>query len=224
MLVACAHPNTERRTDFTVEGIDVSHHQAVIDWEAVAGEDFDFTFLKATEGVEHTDTRFCENWASAKTAGLITGAYHFFRPEISARQQADNFHRLVTLNTGDLPPVLDVETLGAASPAELISGVRTWLYLAEIRYGVKPILYTNLKFYYRYLAGQFEDYPLWIARYGDHEPTLAPDTDLAFWQYGNRGRVAGIEGDVDLNVYFGSEASFNALRLREPAVLTMVEP
>jgi lysozyme len=99
-------------------------------------------------------------------------------------------------------------------------GMRTWLYLAEITYGVKPIIYTNLKFYYQHLAGQFDDYPYWLARYGSKEPTVGPAHKLTFWQYGDRGAVAGINGPVDLNVFIGDRPAFDTLLIRAPEAFT----
>ncbi|MFK8057860.1 MAG: glycoside hydrolase family 25 protein [Saprospiraceae bacterium] len=221
LLWACGPVETERNSDFGIQGIDVSHHQQDVDWNTVATQDFHFAFLKASEGLQHVDPNFSDNWASAKTSGLVRGAYHFFRANKAAEDQLRNFTNRVELQPGDLPPVLDIETLDGATREELIAGVRTWLYLAEIKYGVKPVIYTNLKFYYRYLAGQFDDYPYWMARYGTKEPTVGPGLNLAFWQYGDRGRVAGIKGNVDLNVFYGDQAAFDELLIRESEIFTV---
>ena len=219
-LFACRAELTERRTDFVVHGVDVSRYQGDIRWEELRYDDLTFAYIKATEGSDHQDARFAENWASASQQQVVRGAYHFFRPKIDARAQAEHFTAAVKLEVGDLPPVLDVEVLDEATRTELISGMRTWLYLTEIRTGVRPIIYTNLGFYYRHLAGHFDDYRFWIARYGSREPSLATGAQLTFWQYGDRGRAAGIDGPVDLNVFFGTRAEFDALRIQEPQVLT----
>ena len=220
---ACAsEPPTVRQRAAALEGIDVSHHQADIDWCAVAADGIDFAFVKATESDGHLDTRFCDNWPEASSAGLVRGAYHFFRADVDARAQFDHFRTVVRLADGDLAPVVDVETVDGATEAELVGGLRTYLYLAEIHYGIRPVLYTNLKFYYRHLAGHFDDYPLWIARYSGKAPAVGTSAEVAFWQYGRRGRVAGVEGDVDLNVFTGDSVAFEALRVRSPAEMTLV--
>ncbi len=213
-LEACASGPTARRDDFAVEGIDVSHHQARVDWPRVAAEGFEFAYIKATEGADHADTRFRENWTAAREAGLVRGAYHFFRPRTSAAAQAEYFASTVELRPGDLAPVLDVETLDGVARTDLITGMRTWLYLAEIRYGVRPVIYTSLKFYYRHLAGHFDDYTYWIARYGTREPALSAGAEVAIWQYGDRGVVAGIGSGVDLNVLLGGPSALESLRLK----------
>ncbi|MEQ8706578.1 MAG: GH25 family lysozyme [Phaeodactylibacter sp.] len=196
---------------YEVHGIDVSHYQADIDWNVVAAQGVQFAFVKASEGMTLIDTLFCENWFELKEANIRRGAYHFFRPRTPVFEQAMNFQTTVKIESSDLPPVLDVEVLDGVSKVELVSSVLTWLYLTEIHYGVKPILYTNLKFYNKYLAGHFDEYPLWIARYSRREPTLACGREWQFWQYGNRGSLEGIEGPVDFNVFQGDLHKLDSL-------------
>jgi len=211
---------TVRLDEYEVHGIDVSHYQSFINWNEVAEQDIDFAFMKATEGLMLVDTLFEKNWGQSKAMGIKRGAYHFYRPTLSAEVQARNFMGAVELEHGDLPPVLDVEVLDGVSKIELLIGVRTWLYLAEIHYGVKPILYSNLKFYNKYLAGHFTEYPIWIARYSNRLPRLACGTDWQFWQYGNRGRLNGIEGDVDFNVFHGSMEELESLCVQPVSVFS----
>ena len=218
-LVACEH-QTIRMEEFEVHGIDVSHYQSRINWDSVMGEEVHFAFVKASEGISLTDSLFCRNWDEMKRIGLYRGAYHFFRPTLPAELQAGNFLNAVEMEYGDLPPVLDVEVLDGASKIQLITGVRSWLYLVEIRYNIKPILYTNLKFYNKYLAGQFDDYPIWIARYNSREPRLACGRDWQFWQYGNRGQLSGINGHVDFNVFNGSLKELEGLCFSPPVILS----
>lgn len=202
-LISCRY-ETQRLEHYEVHGLDVSHYQSEISWDTVAGQSVHFAFVKATEGEYFVDSLFCHNWSEILRVGMKRGAYHFFRPTLSAESQFTNFAHMVQLQSGDLPPVLDVEVIDEATKVELITKVRTWLYLAEIRFGIKPILYSNQKFYNRYLAGHFDDYPVWIARYNTRQPDLAYERTWHFWQYGNRGRLAGIEGDVDFNVFHGT--------------------
>lgn len=202
-LSACRH-DTRRMEQFDVHGVDVSHYQSTVHWDSVAQQSFHFAFVKATEGESYVDSLFGYNWPEIRRVGMKRGAYHFFRPTLSAESQFANFAGNVTLLPGDLPPVLDVEVIDDATKVELITRVRTWLYLTEIRYNIKPILYSNQKFYNRYLAGHFDDYPVWVARYSDRKPELAYKRAWHFWQYGNKGRIAGVDGYVDFNVFEGS--------------------
>lgn len=192
-----------RLNQFQVRGIDVSHYQSNILWEVVAKNGVDFVFVKATEGRMLNDTLFFRNWEAIRQVGIKRGAYHFFRPSIPAEEQAANFIKNVSLESGDLPPVVDVEALDGVSKPELLAELYKWLYLVEIEYDVKPIIYTHQKFYNTYLAGYLEDYPLWIARYNSRGPRLADGRKWTFWQHRDTGRLAGIKGHVDFNVFRG---------------------
>lgn len=203
---------------YEVHGVDVSHYQGMIDWGRVAADsvgDFPlrFAFLKATEGGDHGDTTFLRHLAEARRAGLVCGAYHYFIPATDARRQADFFIRTVPLRKGDLPPVLDVETLGKRSPRELRAAVKVWLERVGQHYGVKPILYTSYKFKMRYLNDSLlNTYPYWIAHYYVDSVRYRGRWD--FWQHTDVGRVPGIEKEVDLNVFNGSLDELRALTLQ----------
>jgi len=196
---------TERMPDYSVHGVDVSHYQAQINWFEVAAEGIDFGFVKATEGETISDAHFCQNWIEMKNAGIIRGAYHFFRPNTSAISQAKHFIEKVDLQFGDLPPVLDVEVLDNVNKDVMVARLNIWLDMVEEAFDVQPIIYTNMKFYNQYLADDFANYTLWIARYNDKKtPDLFENKNWDFWQYGNKGKIAGINGPVDLNVFHGS--------------------
>lgn len=204
LLQACQQQPTERIEGFEVHGIDVSHHQELIDWDTVAAQHIDFAFMKATEGEELVDRHFKQNWEKAKSKGFKRGAYHFFHPTLSSFHQAINFINTVPLEYGDLPPVIDFEVTNNATETLVVNRLRSWLDLIEKHYQVRPIIYTNQKLYKQYIAGNFDEYIIWMARYSTSQPTLVQNKRWHFWQYGNRGTVRGIEGDVDLNVFNGS--------------------
>lgn len=197
--------------NFAVHGIDVSHYQSRINWPLVAQQDISFAFVKATEGESLKDSLFVHNWQSLKEVGIRRGAYHFFRPTKSATQQADHFLQQVQLEAGDLPPVLDIEVTDGMEEGPLLSRLKTWLTIVERTLGIRPIIYTNLNFYHKYLVGHFDEYPVWIARYSSRTPQLASGQKWQFWQYGNRGQLKGINGFVDFNVFHGTEAELNEL-------------
>ena len=203
---------------YDIHGIDVSHYQGDIDWARLARHqagDFPlrFVFMKATEGGDHGDETFARNFGEARRHGFIRGAYHYFIPRTDALRQADFFIRTVPLDSGDLPPVLDVETTSGKSKAELQRAVKTWLDRVEGHYGVKPILYTSYKFKLRYLDDSlFNAYPYWIAHY--YVDSVRYDGRWDFWQHTDAGIVPGIEGNVDLNVFNGTLADLDSLRLR----------
>ncbi|MBM3431732.1 MAG: glycoside hydrolase family 25 protein [Bacteroidetes bacterium] len=204
-------------TGYSIHGIDVSRYQQTIDWEAVSEMNvqllrLDFGFMKATEGLQYTDPQFERNWRMISRTRMVRGAYHYFKPQLSGRQQAEHFIRQVRLLPGDLPPVLDVEELGGVTPQQLVEGVREWIVRLEQHYKVKPIIYSNAKFYNRYLLIHFSAYPLWVAHYYERcVPRVF--AGWSFWQHNDRGRVNGISTGVDFNVFNGSRAAFNSLRI-----------
>ena len=147
-----------------------------------------------------------------KRVGIKRGAYHFFRPTIPAEEQARNFMNVVDMQYGDLPPVLDVEVDENLTREEVVKGIKDWLYLVEMEYSIRPIIYTHYKFYNKFIAGEFDKYPIWIAKYGGEAPRLG-SVQWTFWQYGNRGILRGVEGNVDFNVFKGSHEELEKICL-----------
>ncbi|RZK97996.1 MAG: hypothetical protein EOO62_27165, partial [Hymenobacter sp.] len=131
-------------------------------------------------------------------------------------QQAALFIATVPLRPGDLPPVLDVEPPKFHDVAELRREIRQWLTAVEAHYKVRPILYSNYTFYRHYLAGHFDDYPLWLAHYEVARPAL-PAERWIIWQHSDEAYVPGIRGTVDFNVFQGSYAALQALQIAAPA-------
>jgi lysozyme len=197
---------------YSVHGIDVSAYQGRIDWPQVARQHVRFAFIKASEGATMRDTRFRRNWREARAAGILSGAYHYFQPNRAGQTQASLFIGTVPIRPGDLPPVLDVEAPRFHDVAEMRREVRAWLTAVEAHYQVRPILYSNYAFYRRYLAGHFDDYPLWLAHYEVARPTL-PAERWIIWQHSDEAYVPGIRGAVDFNVFQGSYAALQALRV-----------
>jgi len=204
--------------NYSIHGIDVSHHQRQIDWDDVKAMQIKnvqigFSFIKATEGADDRDSNFKRNWKGAKKSGMPRGAYHFFNPFKSGIMQAQNYIRTVRLQPGDLPPVLDVEQIHRVSKVDLQQRVNDWLVLVENHYKVKPIIYTGADFYAKYLAGKFDNYPLWVAHYfvRDKPRVKRPWT---FWQHNEAGHVNGIATYVDFNVFNGDSADFANLLIK----------
>lgn len=214
-IFSCRKSSTIRRTDFSVEGIDVSHYQSNILWEKIAEQGIDFVFVKASEGVSYQDSFFKKNWEDISKSNIIKGAYHFFYPSLDVKKQFENFASCVELKAGDLPPVLDIEMTNGLNKKNIEKAMRLWLRLAEKRYGVKPIIYTNLDFYTQYIQHYgFESYPLWIARYHSVIPSLPNNRQWFFWQYGDNGQLEGMQEPVDMNVFNGNIETLKALCLQ----------
>ena len=194
---------------YEIHGVDISHYQGEIDWDKlrdamIEGYPLRFIMIKATEGSTKLDDKFVDNFYQARENGYIRGAYHFWSNKSSARSQAYHFLDKVHLQEGDLPPVLDVEHKPADKSVEQFQqDILTWLHIVEDRYHVKPILYTYYKFKEQYLSTPvFEDYPYWIAHY--YVDKIEYKGQWKFWQHTDVGKLPGIKGYVDFNIYNGS--------------------
>ena len=201
--------------DEYVFGIDVSKHQGEIDWSQVGTHHpIEFVFIRATMGSNGKDAFFKRNWKGAQEEGFIRGAYHYYRPNENSTQQFENFASVVKLESGDLVPVLDIETESDYGRDNLRQGVLNWLLLAEEEYGVKPIIYTGLKFYKHVLKGYVDDYPLWIAAYSGGKARVK-NVPWTFHQFADDVRVNGItENRVDGNDFYGSLSELDSFRIR----------
>jgi lysozyme len=201
-----------------MSGIDVSHFQQNIDWQQVRRVGITFAFIKATDGVSLFDPFFNQNWTRARDAHIYRGAYHFFRPQLSADEQARFFLQKLRSDAGDLPPVLDVEVLTSATPETVIAGARKWLQIVKTELNCLPILYTGSAFWRNTLKNskEFAEFPLWIAHYTIGPNPLMPSAwpRWTFWQFSQQGKVAGITGNVDLDVFNGDSADLEAFCVR----------
>jgi lysozyme len=203
---------------YEIHGIDISHHQGQIDWIKLGNAMIDRTYIrfvmvKATEGADYIDENFYDNFSNARKAGFIRGAYHFWSTLSTAREQASFFLDNVKLEVGDMPPVLDVENKpDNMSLEEFQMEILAWLHLVEDKYHTKPIIYTYYKFKEAYLNDQrFDDYPYWIAHYYVSE--MQYGGKWKFWQHTDVGRLPGIKGFVDLDIYNGSFYDLEKLTL-----------
>ena len=194
---------------YEIHGIDISHYQGDIDWSKlktakIKNSPVKFILIKSTEGSNKLDENFNDNFYQARENGFIRGAYHFWSNKSTPRQQAYYFLKQVHLEDGDLPPVLDVEHKPKdKSNEEFQRDVLTWLHIVEDKYHVKPILYTYYKFKEAYLnTPVFDDYPYWIAHY--YVEKVAYKGPWKFWQHTDVGKLPGIKGYVDFNIYNGS--------------------
>ncbi len=204
---------------YSIHGIDVSYYQGKIDWQQVRamkedGVQVSFAIIKATEGLASVDPYFQRNWREAAKAGIVCGAYHFFRPSKSGKQQAKLFLQTVTFEAGDLPPVVDIEHLNGATPAAMRKELQAFLVHVEEKTKVKPIIYSGLTYYNDYLRGYFDGYPLWIAHYYKSELKIDAGANWFFWQHSDKARISGIKHPVDFNAFKGDSLSFQRLLIK----------
>ena len=197
-------------TGYEIHGIDISHYQGDINWAVLRSQGqidrcpIRFVMIKATEGSNRVDPKFQTNFEQSLEYGFTRGAYHFYSVHSKAKEQAEFFIRNVNLEQGDLPPVLDVEHKPAEQSDDAFKeSVLEWLRIVEAHYGVKPIIYTYYKFKMRYLSDHvFDQYPYWIAHY--YVDSVEYKGAWKFWQHTDVGRLPGIKGYVDFNIYNGS--------------------
>jgi Tol biopolymer transport system component len=214
-------PASDRRPDWQPDtepmyrGIDASHWQGTVDWQAVADSGVRFVFLKASEGLSYRDPTYAENRSEANAAGIITTAYHFAQPDTAkndAQQEADNYVDSADLRSGDIVPVLDLEASNGLTPSQLQDWTFAWLEEVEARLDVKPMIYTG-PWFWESKMGDTEAFAdagyklLWIANWFVSDPEV-PGGDWGgygwtFWQYDDCGTVPGISGCVDLDYFNG---------------------
>ena len=220
-------------TNDRIYGIDISRHQHEkgrrrygINWRRLRitslgrrhqtdGRTFpvSFIYIKSTEGTSVRNRYFLQDYMQAHKHGIKTGAYHFFSMKSSALEQATYFVNHTLFRQGDFPPVLDVEPTDAqiaqaGGDDVMMQRIRTFMQYVERRTGMRPILYVNQAFVNNHMqrANDIKQrYNVWIARYGQYKP----DVKLAFWQLCADGRVQGITGDVDINVFNGYQGQFD---------------
>ena len=170
-----------------------------------------FCFIKSTQGTTIRSDYYAQDAAAARRAGLKVGSYHFMSAE-KGLLQARWFLRNTRILAEDLPPVLDVELTGVqirrmGGAAALQREVLAWMGAVEKQTGKRCILYVSQNFVDKYLTGgppEILAHPVWIARYGEYRPYMK----LLFWQLSPHGRVTGIRGEVDIDVFNGGKEQF----------------
>ncbi len=200
---------------YPVHGIDVARFQDSLNWGAARLGGVNFAFIKATEGGDLLDPMFDDHWQGAGNAGVARGAYHFYYFCTTPQVQARWFIANVPKTAGMLPPVLDMEwnpfspTCTLRPPANVVRrNARIFLALVKAHYGKQPIVYTTPRFYAENDLGRLDDVEFWLRSTSAHPRDKYPDERWTFWQYTSTGRVRGAAGDIDINVYEGSVASW----------------
>ncbi len=196
---------------YPVHGTDVSKYQSDVDWVAARESGISFVFIKATEGGDRVDDMFARHWRGAKAAGIPRSAYHFYyfcRPAI---EQAAWFIRNVPRDADALPHVLDMEwnhlspSCKLRPPAATVQReMRIFLDAIEKHYGKRPIIYTSIDFYEDNKLSSFKGYDWWLRSVSAHPHDRYDGENFLFWQYTGTGKVPGITGDADINVFNGS--------------------
>ncbi|AUZ39537.1 GH25 family lysozyme [Bacillus sp. MBGLi79] len=202
-----------------IKGIDVSHWQGNIDWKKVAKDGIKFAFIKATEGTTLIDKKFKRNVLGANAAGIKTGAYHFarFGSKSEALAEARFFLSLVKKVSLSYPLVLDLEVNQRNVDKSVLTNAAV-AFLREIESaGYFAMIYSSKSFFEICLdESKLKPFALWIARYSSK---LGRDADI--WQYSDSGKVAGISGNVDMNICYRAELDSKAVSTEKAGIKTV---
>lgn len=204
-----------RQSASTINGVDVSHHNGKINWKKVKSEcpNLAFVYVKCTEGATYVDPEFKANVYGAREQGFNVGVYHYFRMTSGAREQFSNFRKNMEAVEFNLIPMVDVEKDDGKPRGELQDSLRVFIALIEDTYGVKPMLYGTNSSYNKYCAPEFNDYHIYIGRYGDNEPVIKGSGLYTIWQYSQSGKIKGIPKPVDL-CQFRHRALINEIQIQ----------
>ena len=195
-------------------GIDISHHNGLVDWAAIKAAGVQFAYLKCTEGLGYFDPMFTKNVVEAKRVGILVGAYHFFHPNVEAGAQARFFLSKLNGLYLDLIPCCDWEVHDGLGEAAQVGQVKAFVDVLETAIGKKPMIYTGKWFMDEVQArgpGPLLDwlaqYPLWLSDYSPQSVAVPrPWTTYKVLQYTETGVLQGVIGKFDLNEYVGDIA------------------
>ncbi len=196
----------------STKGIDVSKHQGIIDWERVKKSGVvDFTIIRAGYGYTYADPYFKKNIEGALAQGIKCGIYWFIYAltKDEAIKNADKCHSIIAPYAKDIKMKVwcdyeydsdrYAEKYGISfSKKNRTAIVKAFLDRME-ELGYEVGVYANKD----YLNNKFNDlseYPLWYAYYNTNK-----DRECLVWQNTSKGAVSGIKGNVDMNIWYGTE-------------------
>ena len=191
----------------TYEGIDVSDWQGYIDYAEVRESGIEVVYIKASQGSNIKDPYFDVNYENAKANGLKVGFYHFLTATNTeeAVQQANFFSSVISGKVPDCKLVMDFEVFDGLGNDQINEISKVFLETVKNNTQKDVAIYSDLynaqNVFSRELANEYE---LWIAYYGNYEELNDITTNWDTWigvQYSDRGRINGIDGNVDLDLY-----------------------
>jgi GH25 family lysozyme M1 (1,4-beta-N-acetylmuramidase) len=206
-----------------ITGHDVSSHQGNVDWPRARAAGARFAYVKATEGTGYVNPRFAQQYNGSYDVGMVRGAYHFARPDVSSGATQANYfvdHGGAWSADGrTLPGALDIEynpygeTCYGLGPVAMSWWLRDFSDTYLARTGRFPAIYTSTSWWNRCTgsnAGFGPNNPLWVARYGrDAGPLPAGWTHWMIWQFADRGALPG-----DQDTFEGPQTRLHAFSMR----------
>lgn len=191
-----------------IKGIDVSSNQGKPDWTKVSNSEVKFAILRIHQK-SGVDTSFEHNYKGCKSNGILIGGYKYSYA-LTPAQAIDEAEDVLSVLGGrglDFPVFYDLEWSQQRSLGKQAIENVAIAFLTRIKKaGYKVGIYCNLDWYNNVLTDALKKYDCWIARYpasdnGSVQERLRPNVGVG-WQYSSKGKVSGISGNVDMDVFY----------------------
>lgn len=189
------------------QGIDVSDWQGYIDYNQVRASGIEVVYIKASQGRDIKDPYFDINYENAKANGLKVGFYHFLTATNTeeAEQEAQFFAYVISGKEADCKLAMDYEIFGGVNIEESNNIAQVFLESVKRLTNKEVMVYSDLSNAQdRFGSNVADNYELWLAYYGDYNNLTDVETSWTEWigiQYTDRGRISGISGNVDRDLY-----------------------
>ncbi len=184
------------------KGIDISSWQGDVNFKEVKENGIEIVYIKGTEGSHYLNPRADEYYLKAKSNDILIGFYHFFRPKVDAKIQANFFSSYVKKKDFNCKLALDIEVTDGCNTDELSKNCITFLEEVKSLTGKEVVVYTYTSFAKTSLTKELGRYPLWVANYDVEKPE-----ENAIWnewvgfQYSESGNIQGIRTYCPLDVF-----------------------
>lgn len=195
-----------------LEGIDVSFYQGMVNWRAVKRAGKSFAIIKASEAATITDPQLDSNWRIAHAVGLPRIAYHFWYDNVAPKLQVERLHQSVR-NAGHFlhgdGVAIDVEEVSITEPSISFDNLLTTVELIRHDIAKEILIYTNYDTWVNMLGNPtheaLNDVALWLGNWSFNVPSLKQwPGGPAIMQYSGHGHCPGVDGEVDLDRFYGS--------------------
>ncbi len=185
------------------KGIDISHHQGDIDFDALKGN-IDFAIVRTSYGAFYEDRKYKENIKGLERIGVPYGLYHFsYATSVeSAKKEAEGFINLIKNYKPTYPVIIDIESSSQTKDvrSDTLSDIADVFCKMVEEKGYYVMIYANLDYFKNKLnASKLDKYDKWLAQWSS-KPTY--DKEFGIWQYSSKGNVSGINGNVDLDIAY----------------------
>lgn len=191
-----------------IKGIDVSHWQGNIDWNAVKTDGYEFAIIKAggSDSGFYTDRKFRSNYEDAKAAGLAVGAYYFVGKYCKSYEDGvADAKRFIAMLSGlqfEYPVYIDFEAPDASDKEGNTEACIGFCKTMEDNGYFAGIYASEISgFRDRLDDSKLQSFSHWVARYGNR-PSSIPESVFGIWQHSSTGSVVGISGNVDLDISY----------------------